>query len=898
MKRLLLLITICISFVSFSQVPNYVPTNGLVGWWGFNGNANDESGNGLDGTVNGATLTTDRYGNPNSAYDFDGVNDYISLAESSEITFNHTDDFTLSFWLLAHDFVNSYGNAGQLVYSSKQGMNNGIGSAVVSPNKFVAETEGNINAVNTVVESLEVIDSTWTFFTVVYSHLRNKKYLYQNCTLIDSVEIQSNTVGVLTYSQFWLGKRTDYLPDNTYFFGKLDDFAIWNRSLSDAEIFSLYSRNLFDPPVVSLQETVSSCVSSATIDAGSEPSWETYNWSNGEITQSISTDFSGLYSVAVTDTNGCIGYDTTLVSLIDPTINQIDTNICLGESLVLDVTPANSCTPLPLDLQDGLVGYYPFCGNANDESGNENDGTVNGAILAEDRFGNLDCSYSFNGNESIALGKAQTIFGSNPDSWSVSVWYRPDELNNGEFYAVVSDYNSPVTGEDPTVTFQIELRGNDNNQQCFTRYNDNTYEIWDGISRPVAEWWHTAVVFSKTNQSIDLYENGEFITSTYLDPNFNYFTDISADVLLGKRFAYYFNDWPFIGLIDDVGFWNRALSSSEIQQLYEHGNYDISWSTGETTPSITVQPTETTTYTVTVDDGISSCSDDVTITINDLVEAGTDLSVCNGDEITLSGSDVDTYVWSNGVTDGVSFTPGSSSYYYVTGTDSFGCETSDSVFVTLLEPTTSSISESNCDNYTAPDGASYTVSGTYTAVIQNSVGCDSTITIDLTVLESPNLTFEVTEPECQGESSGTIVVNATNGIEPYSFIWSNGAVEAENNNIGAGTYEVTVTDNLGCETQGSVVVIDATESCFLIPGGLSPNGDGANETWEIGGLSQYPDAIVSVFDRWGQKVYTGDLTSPPWDGTYDGKNLPTADYYYILDLGNGEKYNGVVTLKR
>ena len=62
----------------FSQVPNYVPTSGLVGWWPFNGNANDESGNGNNGTVNGATLTTDRLGNVNAAYSFDGIDDFIS----------------------------------------------------------------------------------------------------------------------------------------------------------------------------------------------------------------------------------------------------------------------------------------------------------------------------------------------------------------------------------------------------------------------------------------------------------------------------------------------------------------------------------------------------------------------------------------------------------------------------------------------------------------------------------------------------------------------------------------------------------------------------------------------------------------------------------------------------
>ena len=78
MKNLLLLGAFALSINAFGQVPNYVPTNGLVGWWGFNGNANDESVNGNDGVVNGATLTTDRFGNSNSAYDFDG-NDLIDI---------------------------------------------------------------------------------------------------------------------------------------------------------------------------------------------------------------------------------------------------------------------------------------------------------------------------------------------------------------------------------------------------------------------------------------------------------------------------------------------------------------------------------------------------------------------------------------------------------------------------------------------------------------------------------------------------------------------------------------------------------------------------------------------------------------------------------------------------
>ena len=75
MKYLILAIMLTLGQVNLNaqNVPSYVPTNGLVGYWGFNGNANDESGNGNNGTVNGATLTTDRNGNANSAYSFNGT---------------------------------------------------------------------------------------------------------------------------------------------------------------------------------------------------------------------------------------------------------------------------------------------------------------------------------------------------------------------------------------------------------------------------------------------------------------------------------------------------------------------------------------------------------------------------------------------------------------------------------------------------------------------------------------------------------------------------------------------------------------------------------------------------------------------------------------------------------
>ena len=102
----------------------------------------------------------------------------------------------------------------------------------------------------------------------------------------------------------------------------------------------------------------------------------------------------------------------------------------------------------------------------------------------------------------------------------------------------------------------------------------------------------------------------------------------------------------------NLGVWNRALTGSEIQQLYSGGdNSTYTWSTGETASSIWVSPSQTTTYSVTVDDGNGSCTDDVTITVNDpQVNLGPDtLGLCAGDSILLdAGAGYNYYDWSTG----------------------------------------------------------------------------------------------------------------------------------------------------------------------------------------------------------------------------------------------------------
>jgi gliding motility-associated-like protein len=110
-------------------------------------------------------------------------------------------------------------------------------------------------------------------------------------------------------------------------------------------------------------------------------------------------------------------------------------------------------------------------------------------------------------------------------------------------------------------------------------------------------------------------------------------------------------------------------------------------------------------------------------------------------------------------------------------------------------------------------------------------------------------------------------------------------------------YEVCNTANL-CDNAKVYVLV--TEYLFRIPNAFTPNGDGINDFFEIIGIQLYPGNSITIVNRWGNKVYEaknyGIDTSPVfWDGyantgsTFLGNELPTGTYYYILDLGNGDK---------
>ena len=113
------------------------------------------------------------------------------------------------------------------------------------------------------------------------------------------------------------------------------------------------------------------------------------------------------------------------------------------------------------------------------------------------------------------------------------------------------------------------------------------------------------------------------------------------------------------------------------------------------------------------------------------------------------------------------------------------------------------------------------------------------------------------------------------------------------------TYYLTVTNAAGCSSTDSVIVTVLPKIVF--PNGITPNGDGANDKWIIDGIEYYKNCVVQVYNRWGENLFTSVGYVEKWDGTFKGKPLPVGTYYYVIDLHdpiNTETYTGPLTILR
>jgi gliding motility-associated-like protein len=183
----------------------------------------------------------------------------------------------------------------------------------------------------------------------------------------------------------------------------------------------------------------------------------------------------------------------------------------------------------------------------------------------------------------------------------------------------------------------------------------------------------------------------------------------------------------------------------------------------------------------------------------------------------------------------------------------------------------------------------------------DSMGCavDSVLLV-IADIETDMVVEIFTSPvSCWQTADGTATAAVTGGAYPIQYVWSDPLAQASATAIGLSedTYSLVVTDDIGC-TLGFLATVEPTEDCLFVADALTPNGDGINDTWVVGGLEFFPGSEVTVYNRWGQLIFRSVQARSWWDGTMNGSPLPAADYYYVITVDSGtEPLTGTVTLK-
>lgn len=118
----------------------------------------------------------------------------------------------------------------------------------------------------------------------------------------------------------------------------------------------------------------------------------------------------------------------------------------------------------------------------------------------------------------------------------------------------------------------------------------------------------------------------------------------------------------------------------------------------------------------------------------------------------------------------------------------------------------------------------------------------------------------------------------------------------DNEYCGPDQFEYVICNEVGCDT--ALVVIDVQCQSIFVKNGFSPNNDGVNDNFTIEGIESFPNNELTVFNRWGNQIFSQKGYKNNWNGTWDGADLPDGTYFYILKDGEGRTYSGFVQINR
>ena len=552
-----------------------------------------------------------------------------------------------------------------------------------------------------------------------------------------------------------------------------------------------------------------------------------YLWSTGETSQSINANIPGTYSVTVTNSNGCSKSATQSVSLMEQVTISGNNHICSGQNTTLmasgsgnyawsngsssssitvselgnytvTVTLSNGCsssasifvttatTPTPT-----ISGNTTFC------QGETSLLTANGgnSYLWSNGSTNNSIGVSQSGTYSVTATSIEGCTG------STSTYVTVNPLPN----VSISGNNSFCQGGSVSLMASGASSyswSNGSNNATITVSNPGTYTVIGTNAAGCSATTSKTVTVNPSyniplSQSICQGETYNF-NGQYLTTAGSYTQSLSTvngcDSIITLTLTVKALPSPTIS-------GNTVICQGQSTTLTANGGTSYIWSNASTNSSINVSQSGVYTVTATNAEGCSNTAN-VTVTVNPLpaVNISGNNTFCQGDNVTLTATGASTYVWSNASTN-ASITVSNAGTYTVTGTNANGCSNTAtkavSVNPTYIIPLTHSICQGESYNFY---GQNITAAGTYTHRLQTVNGCDSVLTLTVTLKALPTATITGNTTLCEGETTTLLAAGGT------SYSWSNAATTNSINVSQSGVYTVTATNAEGCSNSANVTI--------------------------------------------------------------------------------------------
>jgi hypothetical protein len=624
---------------------------------------------------------------------------------------------------------------------------------------------------------------------------------------------------------------------------------------------------------------------------------DSYLWESGETSPDldVSPDITTTYTVTGTQSDG-----STTVANITITVNELptanagsDTETCIG-------------TPVTLTASGGET--YLWSNGAQTATMTIN--PINTTTYTVQVFQN-NCSstdevtVTVNEVPEVDAGEDQTIF----DTESATL-----TATGTDSYLWSTGETTQSITVNPQLDTSYWVTGTTNG--CEHTDTVTVFSLDDSVNASAGADTGICIgestILTATGGTTYLWSTGETTASIEVSPTEITTYTVIAYSLSGTNFEddsviVSVNELPVANAGDDV-----SICFGNSTALTASGGTTYLWSTGESTQTIAVNPNNTTTYTVEVFENNCSSIDQLVVIISDLPEtnAGSNISITEGESTTLTATGADSYVWSTGeTTSSINVEPSVTTTYTVVGTNSNGCEFSDSVIVSLGEE---SVTANAGANVTICNGESTTLIATGGASYLWSTG-ETTVSINVNPNESTSYTVTAfnTAATVSDDDSVTVTVNdlpetnAGNDISIFegdstiltasgadSYVWNTGETTSSItvNPETTTTYSVIGNSN-GCEFSDNVIVSVETETINANAGANVAICNGENTALTATGGASYlwstgqTTATIEVSPI-ATTAYTVTVFSSNGTDSDDDSVTVTVNEVPVADAGN------------